>query len=107
MNEDESTLASELSDKLEIDLPGKRSMEELKLLLAGYISHLMSNNPDKLVSILSRVDVSEKMLKANLQNQEENASSIMAQMIIDRQLEKIKTRERYRSNDDISEDEKW
>jgi hypothetical protein len=47
------------------------------------------------------------MLKANLQNQEENASSIMAQMIIDRQMEKIKTRERYRSNDNISEDEKW
>ena len=107
MNENESTLASELSDKLEIDLPEKRSMEELKLLLTGYLNHLMSNNPDKLVSILSRVDVSEKMLKANLQNQEENASSIMAQMIIDRQLEKIKTRERYRSNDDISEEEKW
>jgi len=28
-------------------------------------------------------------------------------MIIDRQMEKIKTRERYRSGDDISEDEKW
>lgn len=107
MNENESTLVSELSDKLEIDLPEKRSMEELKLLLTGYLNHLMSNNPDKLVSILSRVDVSEKMLKANLQNQEENASSIMAQMIIERQLEKIKTRERYRSNDDIAEDEKW
>jgi len=107
MNENESTLASELSNKLEIDLPEKRSLEELKVLLSGYISHLMSSNPDKLVSILSRVDVSEKTLKANLQNQEENASSIMAQMIIDRQLEKIKTRERYRSNNDIAEDEKW
>ena len=106
MNQNE-TLVSELSDKLEIDLPEKRSIEELKLFLTGYISHLISNNPDKLVSILSRVDVSEKMLKANLQNQEENASSIMAQMIIERQLEKIKTRERYRSNDDISDDEKW
>ena len=107
MNENESSLVSELSDKLEIDLPEKRSLEELKLFLSGYIDHLISNNPDKLVSILSRVDVSEKMLKANLQNQEENASSIMAQMIIERQMEKIKTRERYRSNDDISEDDKW
>jgi len=107
MNENELILLSELSNKLEIDLPEKRSLEELKLFLSGYISHLISNNPDKLVSILSRVDVSEKMLKANLQNQEENASGIMAQMIIERQLEKIKTRERYRSNDDISEDEKW
>ena len=107
MNEKESTLISELSNKLEIDLPEKRSIEELKLFLSGYLSHLISNNPDKLVSILSRVDVSEKMLKENLQNQEENASSIMAQMIIDRQMEKIKTRERYRSSDDISGDEKW
>src|ERR1043165_6483964 len=107
MNEKELILVSELSNKLEIDLPEKRSIEELKLFLSGYISHLISNNPDKLVSILSRVDVSEKMLKANLQNQEENASNIMAQMIIERQLEKIKTRERYRSNDDVSEDEKW
>ena len=107
MNEKESALVSELSNKLEIDLPEKRSIEELKLFLAGYISHLIGNNPDKLVSILSRVDVSEKMLKANLQNQEENASSIMAQMIIDRQMEKIKTREHYKPGDDISEDEKW
>ena len=66
MNEKESTLISELSHNLEIDLPEKRSMEELKLFLSGYISHLISNNPDKLVSILSRVDVSEKLLKANL-----------------------------------------
>lgn len=107
MGEKEPTLISELSNKLEIDLPEKKSMEELKLLLAGYIDHLISNNPDKLVSILSRVDVSEKMLKANLQNQKENASRIMAQMIIERQMEKIKTRARYRSNDDVSEDEKW
>jgi len=107
MGETEPTLISELSNKLEIDLPEKKSMEELKLLLSGYIDHLISNNPDKLVSILSRVDVSEKMLKANLLNQKENASSIMAQMIIERQMEKINTRERYRSNDDVSEDEKW
>jgi hypothetical protein len=102
MNENESTLISELSHNLEIDLPEKRSMEELRLFLSGYISHLISNNPDKLVSILSRVEKKKKILKANLQNQEENASSIMAQMIIDRQMEKIKTRERYRSSDDIS-----
>src|SRR5215831_8793218 len=105
MNENESTLLSELSNKLEIDLPEKRSLEELKLFLSGYVDHLISNNPDKLVSILSRVDVSEKMLKENLHNKEENASSIMAQMIIERQLEKIKSRERYKSTDDISEDE--
>jgi hypothetical protein len=107
MNENELILVSELANKLEIDVPEKRSMEELTLFLSGYISHLISNNPDKLVSILSRVDVSEKMLKTNLRNQEENASSIMARMIIERQMEKIKTREHYRSNDDISEDEKW
>jgi|SRR5689334_2303541 len=107
MSTSESALISELSNKLEIDLPRMQSMEELKLLLAGYIDHLISNNPDKLVSILSRVDVSEKMLKANLASQKENASSIMAQMIIERQMGKIKTREHYKSNDNISEDEKW
>ena len=107
MNANESSLISELSNKLEIDLAEKGSLEELKLFLSGYISHLISNNPDKLVSILSRVDVSEKMLKANLQNQEENASGIMAQMIIERQMEKIKTRERYKTDDDISDEEKW
>ena len=107
MNEKES-LISELSNKLEIDLPEKRSMEELKLFLSGYISHLISNNPDKLVSILSRVDVSEKMLKANLQNQDDNASSIMAQMIIERQIEKIKSREQFKTNDgNFTEEERW
>jgi len=107
MSDNESMLVSELSNKLEIDFPEKKSLEELKLFLSGYIDHLISNNPDKLVSILSRVDVSEKMLKANLQSQDENASRIMAQMIIERQLEKINTREQYRSTDEIPEDEKW
>ena len=100
-------MVSQLSQSLEIDLQEKRSIEELKLILSTYINDLISHDINKLIRILYRVDVSEKVLKENLQKHKEDAGAIIAGMIIERQLQKMKARERFQSNNDISEDEKW
>src|SRR5712691_9043686 len=100
-------IISELSDNLEIDLHSRRSLEDLKLALSEYINDLIVNDFHKLMRILYRVDVSEKMLRSNLQNQEQNAAGIIADMIVDRQLQKMKTRKQFRSDNDIAENEKW
>ena len=100
-------IISELSDNLEIDLHSKRSIEELKLAVSEYIDHLIANDFNKLMRILYRVDVSEKMLRANLQQQEKNAAAVIADMLVDRQLEKMQTRKKFRADNDIPENEKW
>jgi hypothetical protein len=107
MNEFDLKTIIELSNNLEIDLQEKKSIEELKLALSGYINYLISNDFNKLMRILYRVDVSEKTLKINLQKQESNPGTIIADMIIERQLQKNKIRNQFKSNDDIPENEKW
>jgi hypothetical protein len=107
MEKIEPTIIDELSQSLEIDLREKKSIEELKLALSVYINHLIINDLNKLMRILYRVDVSEKTLKINLQNQENDPGSIIAEMIVERQLEKNKTKKQFRSNIDIPDNEKW
>lgn len=100
-------MIADLGQKMEVNLHGIRSMEELRKILSQYINDLVNHDFGKLVTLLYRVDVSEKNLKENLQSRTENAGSIIADMIIERQLQKKKTRNQYKSNKDIPEDEKW
>ena len=107
MKEFDRKIIAELSNNLEIDLHEKKSIEELKLALSGYINYLISNDFNKLMRILYRVDVSERPLKRKLQKRENDPGTIIAEMIIERQLQKNKTRNQFRTNDDIPENEKW
>ncbi len=100
-------IISQLSQNLEIELPERKSYAELKNTLAEHINFLINTDFNKLLKILYRVDVHEKILKTNLQKQETDAGIIIAEMIIERQLQKIKTRKKFKSNDDIPGDEKW
>jgi hypothetical protein len=77
--------------------------------LAEKINHLLINDFDKLISILYRVDVSEKKLKQLLKdNPAEDAGKIIAALLIERQAEKIRSREQFnQSGKDIEENEKW
>ena len=107
MEEFDRKIIAELSSNLEIDLHEKKSIEELKLALSGYINYLISNDFNKLMRILYRVDVSEKTLRINLQKRESDPGTIIAEMIIERQLQKNKTRNQFKTNNDIPENEKW
>ncbi|MFI5188466.1 MAG: hypothetical protein ACHQF0_17170 [Chitinophagales bacterium] len=107
MKELELAIISELSQSMEIDLHEKRSIEELKLALTDHINYLITHDFNKLMRILYRVDVSEKVLRANLKNNESDAGNVIAGMIIDRQLQKIETKRQFKTNDDIPENEKW
>jgi hypothetical protein len=98
-----------INDELAIELPEKISFEELKERLSVQINYLIEKDFQKLVSLLYRVDVSETKLKnLLLENQGENAGNIIAELIIERQLQKIKSRQQFKQKtDDIDESEKW
>ena len=98
-----------LNKELAIEIPGKLSYAELHNQLASYINRLIKNDFDKLIAYLYRIDVSEQKLKLLLhENQQEDAAHIIAALIIERQQQKIKSRELFSQQaNDFDEEEKW
>lgn len=69
---------------------------DLKKLLIQEISYLLDHNFEKLKWVLYRIDVNENKLKQTLANKSpDKTASIMAEMIIERQIEKAITRKKY------------
>lgn len=102
-------LVPEINQSLEISLPDSISLEELKEKLVLHINYLINHDFEKLVFYLYRIDVNESRMKYLLDQKEgENAAELIADLIIERQLEKIKSRQQFRQRDnDIDENEKW
>jgi N-acetylglucosamine kinase-like BadF-type ATPase len=98
-----------LNKELAIEIAEKRSYDEIHTQLAAYINNLIKNDFDKLISYLYRIDVNEQKLKTLLQrNPEVDAGNIIADLIIERQKQKIKTREQFSTRDNnFEEDEEW
>jgi hypothetical protein len=73
--------------------------DDFQRSLAEYLNHLAVNDFEKLIQILYRVDVDEAKLKYILKkNKEEQAGTLMAKLVTDRQIEKIAVRETFREN---------
>jgi hypothetical protein len=83
-------------------------MERLKEQLADWINELILNDFQRLAQILYSVDVEESKLKQLLKEEKDkDASKIIASLIIERQLEKLKSRKLYRPFDNMNDEEKW
>ena len=82
---------------------------QLHEVLAERLNFLVTNNFSLLISILYRLDISEKKLKQCLKDSKGNtAGDIIAALIIERQLQKIQSRQNFSQNSsDIPEEEKW
>ena len=105
----EETLPALLTSELGIELSPGISMDELKQKLSSHINYLIQKDFNQLLSILYRIDVHENKLKALLHdNSETDASMIIADSIIERQLQKLKSRKEQTPRDNnIDENEKW
>ena len=98
-----------LNKELAIEIVEKQSYNEIHTELSAYINNLIKNDFDKLVTYLYRIDVHEQKLKTLLQqNPLEDAGDLIASLIIERQQQKIKTRQQFSQRDnDVAEEEKW
>lgn len=77
-------------------------------ILSERINDLINNDFQKLVSILYRMDVNEIKLKQLLnENQGTDAGIIIGQLMIERQEQKIRSRQAHKPDENISDDEKW
>ena len=103
-----TSLVTDINNSLEISLPVTVSQDELKHHLAAHINHLINHDFEKLVYYLYRIDVDEKRMKQLLEEEQgENAAGLIADLIIERQLQKIKSRQQTKNDGPIPDDEKW
>ncbi len=102
-------LVQQVNKELALMLPEKITYEELRRQLSSHLNELIKNDFEKLVSLLYRIDISEAKIKSLLKEQQQsNAGDIIADLIIERQLQKIKSRELFsKRNDNFNEEEKW
>lgn len=109
MNVTEQLLQTEIINAANNSLLPATSFINFKEKLIAYIQQLINNHFEQLVSLLYRLDVNEKKLKQVLAvSNGEGAAGIIADLIIERQLQKIESRKLFaKNNDDIHEDEKW
>lgn len=95
---------------VELGLMFKETDDELRFRqLADRINDLLINDFDRLIAILYRMDVSDIKLKTLLKNNPgEDAGKIIAELMIERQAQKIKSKKQFpRREDNINEDERW
>lgn len=85
------------------------SAKEIRNKLIVLLNKLINKDFNALIRLLYRVDVNEKKIRTYLnENSDKDAAAGLADLIIERQMEKIKSRKTNRSkNDDVSNEERW
>lgn len=109
MNDPNQDIIPLLNKELSLELSERLTMDELEQQLTNHINHLINTDFEKLVYYLYRIDVNETKMKQLLQQQEgEHAAQLIAQLIINRQLQKIKSRAEHKtSSTDDDGAERW
>ena len=108
MNVPEQSLVAEINDSLGIELRNNISADQLADVLTAHINDLIDRNFNKLVNLLYRIDINESKLRQMLDENSQDAGRVIAGLIIERQLQKIASREQFRKNENnIDENEKW
>lgn len=84
----------------DLDLSSKSEADLLEQL-STYLNELINRDFNAVVQILYRMDVSEIKVRQKLANPlpGESAGSILAHLLIQRELEKMKWRERYKNGE--------
>ncbi len=108
--ENEALLRIYLQQELLIEPKNNFTINELIEKLAAHVNDLINNNFQELIGLLYRIDVNEtKLRKVLKENINDDVGKVIAQLIIERQLQKIKSRQEFsrKNNDVINDDEKW
>jgi hypothetical protein len=97
----------QLSEQMGLEFIGNNYLQ-LRDTLAKKINELINTDFSRLISMLYRVDVSEQKLKNLLkENPDTDAGILIADLMIERQAEKIKSRQQNQRDENISDEEKW
>jgi hypothetical protein len=82
--------------------------QPLKTKIQQLVNDLIVHDFNQLVNFLYRMDINESKLKKVLHNNPStDASVLITELLIERQLEKIKTKMSFDNKDNVDESEKW
>ncbi len=104
------SLISEVGSEWALTVPDSLTEDELIVLLAERINDLIRQDFNQLLSLLYRIDIDESKLRNLLkEHPEKDAGGLIAEMILERQKQKIAARKQFRSQQqsDQQEEEKW
>jgi hypothetical protein len=98
-----------LWQQLEVLKENDTTVKTLHQKLSSLINDLVNTDFGKLVQLLYRLDIDEKKLKKILQEYPgRDAGEMIAELIIERQLQKIRSRRQFSQRDNnIDENDKW
>ena len=89
-------------------VPFTNGWSALRTALAEWVNELIQHDLSELIRVLYRVDISENKLKFLLREKVgEDAAFIIADLIIERQLQKIKTRQQFKQPPPDNEEDRW
>jgi hypothetical protein len=107
--EDKELIIS-INQSMNLALPVHLKTAEIRKALTEKINHMIVEDFSGLVQALYRMDVSESKLRDLLQNQPHtDAADLIATLIMERQIEKWKSRQKFRQAPPPagSEEETW
>ena len=105
MNDQQTIL--DAAKELGVTIPADEYSISMQIL-ADRITDLVNTDFQKLISILYRVDINGSKLKQLLrENPGTDAGFIIADLMIERQKQKIKSRQEHRRDSTISDEESW
>ena len=82
--------------------------DHIREQIIALVNTLINEDFYSLLQLLYQIDVSENKIRFCLQNDTDKLSAdIIADLIIERQLQKIKSRKAFSKNDTFSDEEKW
>ncbi|HEY3250310.1 MAG TPA: hypothetical protein VGK25_04255 [Ignavibacteria bacterium] len=102
--EESKELTEAISSRFELAKAETLTLEDLKKALCIRIRDLLDKNVERLLSMLYRVDLSQKRLDEIFEKGSKDDIALkIADAVIERQLQKIKTREFYKKDGIASE----
>jgi hypothetical protein len=106
----ESKNQQSLPDKIisAINLIDENPTTKIREELIHLINELINKDFYALIQLLYRIDVSENKIRLYLnENSVNDSAPVLADLIIERQIEKIESRKKFTQKNKIEDDEKW
>jgi len=97
-----SNKISILDQTLNIHFDDQKSDEAMLLLIEQRVTQMLSENPDLLFSYLYRLDIEEVKIKEALNNSQGVSPNLaVAELILNRQKERIASKKKYKQDPPI------
>jgi hypothetical protein len=86
----------------------EKRKEKIREELIYLVNELINKDFHALIQLLYRIDVNEKKIRLYLnENFDKDSASVLADLIIERQMQKIESRKKFTKKNEIEDHEKW